>query len=146
MKNFRHIYCITFLSLAFGFCYGQLALVDNSINTGEKANITALQSDAMAFHTSDPVPDNNEPDVTAKPEIKIYPEPFEGIISVNLKKCPDAQICLFDAKGNCLKYQNCENEECAIFNLRNEPKGIYYMEIKVKGEKTVKAIYLQQKF
>lgn len=145
MKNFRHIYCIA-LSFTFVISYGQIASVENNSNNAEKTNITNGQSDALSLNTSDPVSDNIKTETTAIPEIKIYPKPFEGIISVNLNKCPDAQICLFDAKGNCLKYQNCENEDCAVFNLRNEPKGIYYMEIKVKGEKTVKAIYLQQKF
>jgi len=138
MKNIRLIFTIA-SSLAFGASYAQTSTFDVASNNDEKI---ARHAEANNVANCD-ANQCREPLHSNKPEIKIYPEPFLGIVSVNLSNCPDAKICLFDRKGNCLKYQNCQKEAYAVFNLKDQPKGIYYMEIMSQGEKTVKAIYMQ---
>ncbi|MBC7694511.1 MAG: hypothetical protein H7141_03600 [Burkholderiales bacterium] len=144
MKTFKHIFCIS-LSLSFGFSHAQTGTINNNFVTDETVTINSQNNEAIANNTITDS-DKEKTNSIAKPGVKVYPEPFSGIVSVNLSNCQDSEICVFDGKGKCLKYIRCQNEECAIFNLRNQPNGIYYMEIKVQGEKTVKTIYLKQNF
>ncbi|MCD6019515.1 MAG: Secretion system C-terminal sorting domain [Bacteroidetes bacterium] len=144
MKIIIHLYCVA-LTFAFYISYGQtsssepIARVAGKLATKDAHGINSLP-------TNCPTPNITEDEIIVTPEVKAYPEPFEGIVSVNLNTYPDAQISVCDSKGNCVKSQKCANEERAIFDLRDQPKGIYYLEIKAKGGKTVKAIYLQQNF
>lgn len=142
MKKFKHIVCIA-LSFVVGISYAQPASTDNITAITKTVNANKEKNDGVEVNKATSISSKEKTEIIGKPVVKIYPEPFLGIVSVNLSNCPNAKICVFDAKGNCLKYQNCKNEVCALFNLKNQPKGIYYMEILSQGEKTVKAIYLQ---
>jgi hypothetical protein len=141
MKILIYIYCVA-LTLAFYNSYSQTS----SSETIATATGKFAPNESGTLDNDHPASSINEEEIVVTPEVKIYPEPIEGIVSVNLNAYPDAQVSVFDAKGNFVKKQQCANEEKAIFDLRNQPKGIYYLEIKVKGQKTVKAIYLQQNF
>lgn len=141
MRNIIYIYCVA-LTFAFYISNGQ----SSSSETIATATGKFAPNESGTLDNDLPASSINEEEIVVTPEVKIYPEPFEGIVSVNLNTYPLAQISVYDSKGNCVKNQQSANEERAIFDLRDQPKGIYYLEIKVKGEKTVKAIYLQQKF
>ncbi|MES2565579.1 MAG: T9SS type A sorting domain-containing protein [Bacteroidota bacterium] len=141
MKSLIQLYFAT-LSLAYCISYGQ-STTSEIIASNNIKNSTNETVSLMDYST---VSDIQEEEIHVNPEININPEPFEGLVSVNLNALPDAQVSVFDANGKSVKKQQCAHDERALFDLRKQPKGIYYLEIKVKGEKTVKAIYLQQNF
>lgn len=152
MKNTKYIFCIA-LSLGIFASYAQPSSLDNTVNTDR----TISASTALIDSTEDPTIQNDgkksylttnisslsESTSVINPEVKVYPEPFSGIVSVDLSSCPDAKICLYFESGKCIKYQDCQNEKNAIFNLKNEPKGLYFMEIVSNGKKIVKKVDLE---
>ncbi|MCD6018988.1 MAG: hypothetical protein K0S53_2109 [Bacteroidetes bacterium] len=150
MKKIKHILCIA-LSFAFSVSYAQTGPVDNTFSDSKQitTNVALLdgpedptiQNDGKSNPYTRPVVSNTGN--MLNPEIKVYPEPFAGIVFVDLSSCPDSKICLYFESGKCLKYQDCQNETSAIFNLKNEPKGLYFMEIVSMGKKVVKKIDLE---
>lgn len=147
MKNTNFIFCIV-LSLGFINSYAQSSLLDNAdINK----NTTSLSLvDEIGYPTTQNNIRNPESNISASgdttavndAQVKIYPGPFSGFISVDLKNCPDAKICLYNENGKCVKYMDCANEK-AFFNLKNESKGLYFMEIVSNGKKLVSKVNME---
>lgn len=152
MKNIKHIFCIA-LSLGLFASYAQPSSLDNTFDADRKITVnTALidgpedptiQNDGKKSYLTTNISSLSESTSVINPEVKVYPEPFSGIVSVDLSDCPDAKICLYYESGKCIKYQDCQNEKNAIFNLKNEPKGLYFMEIVSNGKKIVKKVDLE---
>jgi hypothetical protein len=151
MKNTNHKLCI---ALCFGLfsAIAQPSSIDNIYDADKKtAEISlidgpedpGIQNDGRKNFLTSNISASGETTSVFNAQVKVYPAPFSGIVSVDLSNCPDAKICLYYESGKCIKYQDCENETTAVFNLKDEPKGLYFMEIVSYGRKTVKKIELE---
>jgi uncharacterized delta-60 repeat protein len=77
-------------------------------------------------------------------EIKIFPNPSSGVITLGLKnKTIATKICVTDVLGNCLLNKVCQNEGTPAIDLAGQPKGIYLIEIVSDDERVVKKIVLE---
>ncbi len=116
--------------LLSGISYAQACSYENS-NDELAVNLTETHN----YSASNP-----KSETSVNPFVKQYPAPFSEIVSVDLSSCPDAKICLYYESGKCIKYQDCGKEKTAIFNLKNQPKGLYFMEIVSNGKRVMKTI------
>jgi hypothetical protein len=74
----------------------------------------------------------------------IYPNPTSGISTINLRNCQaGAKIIVRDAFGNCLLNKDCGNDAAPKIDLGSQSKGIYFLEIMSRGERSVKKIVLE---
>lgn len=77
-------------------------------------------------------------------ETWIYPNPSSGIFTVNLQNTnATTMISIFDLLGNCLWNEAGLNDGSTRIDLSGQPKGIYLIEIRTKGQKVVKKIVIQ---
>jgi hypothetical protein len=77
-------------------------------------------------------------DVVAEQEIKIYPNPTRGLLTVeivNYTNDLEADFLLTDLSGKTISYQKAHSGN-QTFNLSNHPSGIYLLRININGENT----------
>jgi YD repeat-containing protein len=75
-------------------------------------------------------------DIIAEHQIKIYPNPTKGMLSVdigNLEKDIMAELILSDVTGRTISRQK-SGSGTVYFNLSSKPSGIYILKIIIKGE------------
>ncbi|MCE9538037.1 MAG: T9SS type A sorting domain-containing protein [Bacteroidetes bacterium] len=74
---------------------------------------------------------------------KVFPNPFSGVITVNLKnKTAETKICVYDVLGKCVFDKVSKNDKEKI-DLSGKPKGIYILEVESDGKNVMKKIVLQ---
>lgn len=75
----------------------------------------------------------------AKQDIKIYPNPTDGIIKVEISGFEDTDICevsIFNASGQQLLSQRASSYITEV-NIVTQPKGIYIMRILLNGNDSI---------
>lgn len=75
--------------------------------------------------------------------VDVFPNPSTGIFTINARSNQEMQIYIYDLLGNCLMSNSCRSKEKPQIDLKNQSKGIYFMEILSDGERVVKKIVLQ---
>ncbi len=69
----------------------------------------------------------------AEEPLKIYPNPTEGNFTLEFSKTQvsqnEAEICIFDVFGNCVKKQNLANATNQQLDISGMSKGIYFVEV-----------------
>ncbi len=79
-------------------------------------------------------------DIIFNDNIKIYPNPTNGIFTI---QCKDIQsIKIININGQIIKQLSIDNEQFTI-DLSNQPKGIYFVKIKGDDFIIVKKIVIQ---
>lgn len=74
----------------------------------------------------------------ADTKFSIFPNPSFGVFTCSFnKKVGGAKICVYDLLGNCVLDEVSITGSSHEIDLRNEPKGIYFLEI-MSNEKSVK--------
>lgn len=82
------------------------------------------------------VPDNNE--------INIYPNPSGGEFIISMNKAYDKfEIIINDITGKTVYKTVCNNSADYVINLKNESKGIYFINIMYDNKVVIKKIVLQ---
>jgi len=74
-------------------------------------------------------------EMLSKIELKIYPNPTEGLLKVEINNLPEdvkANIWLYDMSGRMINFFGDVADEISI-NISNQPAGIYLMRV-VAGE------------
>ncbi|MBA3664236.1 MAG: T9SS type A sorting domain-containing protein [Bacteroidetes bacterium] len=72
----------------------------------------------------------------------IYPNPSQGIFTIEMGEADISTLCVYDAYGNCILQRVC-NDRRVVIDLRSQPKGIYLIEIKDQNRHSVKKIIIQ---
>lgn len=72
-------------------------------------------------------------------ELSVFPNPTDGITNISLESPTNAS--LFDYTGRLIKQLNITSGSSKI-DLSNQPNGIYYLKLKIKGQIIVKKIVL----
>lgn len=98
-------------------------------------------------------PSENQEKIITQPELitlefSISPNPSKGqfLVTGKLSEKGNAQILIFDITGRIVKSEvidNMNGEFSKQFNLENEPKGAYLLQLKVGDKTTSKKIILQ---
>ena len=78
-------------------------------------------------------------------EIKVYPNPTQGIINVELPLSGNWQITASDITGRVIWQQSCTGCEGIIQHKIEGSKGMYFIKIinTFTGEQTIKKIILE---
>lgn len=80
----------------------------------------------------------NYSDMLSGRNLRIYPNPTEGILKVDFSGCTDAEQChvkLFNMSGQQLFFTDSPSSIETI-NLISQPKGIYLLSIIINGEES----------
>ena len=80
----------------------------------------------------------NYSDMLSGRTIRIYPNPTDGILKVDMAGCTDAEQChvkLFNMSGQQLFFTDSPSSIETI-NLISQPKGIYLLSIIINGEES----------
>lgn len=75
----------------------------------------------------------------AKQDIKIYPNPTDGIIKVEISVFDDTDICeisIFNASGQLLLSRTASSSITEV-DIVSQPKGIYIMRISLNGNDSI---------
>ena len=75
----------------------------------------------------------------AKKDIKIYPNPTDGIIKVEISVFDDTDICeisIFNASGQLLLSRTASSSITEV-DIVSQPKGIYIMRISLNGNDSI---------
>lgn len=129
--SFLNTYLIT-----AGITYSYYIKAKNSagtlINSNGTQSVTAIGCSAKI-----------EDDSTETSEIKIYPNPTEGIFTLEISHAKNVEYQLFDSNGKLIKeYLNAPENETVLdqVDISNFASGIYLLKIKIGGESITKRI------
>ncbi|MBI5219665.1 MAG: T9SS type A sorting domain-containing protein [Bacteroidia bacterium] len=95
--------------------------------------------------------DENFPDdglsIPGSSKINIYPNPADERINISLNypAFTDVQITLFNSIGNIVYSSEVKDKKQVfkVIEVENMNRGIYFLEIKAEGEKTIKKIIIK---
>jgi YD repeat-containing protein len=105
---------------------------DNAGNRTER--VVNLSSSSAALRSSEET--TALEDVIAKQEIKIYPNPTQGMLAVeiiNFSSDIQADFLLADMSGKIIDRRRATSGYLT-FNLSNHPAGIYLLRMSINGE------------
>jgi hypothetical protein len=84
------------------------------------------------------------PDQEVQKEISIYPNPSQGIFTMDFKNNTfESVISIYDVLGNCVLNKASGNDTHLNFNLSNQTKGIYFMKLQTKEKVVTQKILVQ---
>lgn len=75
------------------------------------------------------------------PALLIYPNPSNGIFNVGMN-AEQAEIKVFNITGQLVK-QTVLNNSYGIFDISNQPKGMYFIKIKTSNETIITKVIIQ---
>jgi hypothetical protein len=70
-------------------------------------------------------------------QVTVFPNPSKNIFNINVPFDGQIEITIYDVTGKIVKQQNAKQ-----INLTNYAKGIYFVKIKINGQKTIKKLLL----
>lgn len=121
-----------------GFCCafgsGSLYLVNNFGDT--IAQTTTFSGDSLVFPFCISATGINE--LTSN-TFNIYPNPTNGLFTINCNNSKSYNIQIFDVLGNIV-YQNPNNNNKTTIDLRTQTKGVYLVSVITENKRMVKRI------
>jgi N-acetylmuramoyl-L-alanine amidase len=130
--SFLNTYLIT-----AGATYTYSVKAKNSVGSVNNSNGT---TSVTAISCAGKIEDNS-----VKAEITVYPNPTDGIFSLDINSSKDKKIDyqIFDENGKMLKeYSNQAHQENAIntIDISNYPSGIYFIKINIENQEYMRKI------
>lgn len=77
-------------------------------------------------------------DLLSEKTIKIYPNPTDGFLQVEISRLDDGDRCdldVFNLSGANIIHQNV-NEQLTDLDLSSQPNGVYVLKIKINNDET----------
>ncbi|MDF2436576.1 MAG: hypothetical protein K0Q95_952 [Bacteroidota bacterium] len=74
---------------------------------------------------------------------QFYPNPCSGFLTIKTLNNDEKEICIYDLLGHCLMSKTNASGSDMTIDLSDQPKGVYFIELKTKKEKVVKKVVLQ---
>ena len=117
-----------------GYYDGGITLGNDSINALNGKVFVAKFVDNI----SSSINENAEPG-----SISCFPNPATDVITVNFKSSNASTIVsVYNLLGKCVCTKSVHDQSSCVISLRDQAKGLYFIEVQAEGGKAVKKIIL----
>jgi hypothetical protein len=119
-------------------------------NTGSEQNNDTVESEPLPFFGFDIDPfDVSVNDITKLTQVSLYPNPGNGLFTMRFHSATSAKkvdISIVSLTGSIVQqkqYENVLGDFSTQIDLRQVPKGFYFLEIRADEEKLLKKLIIQ---